>query len=245
MFNQENVLIPFSVSELPKGPWLVFAPHADDETFGMGGTLLKAKQQGIKTHLVVLTDGALGGDAPDLIKVRQEEVTIASKLLGFSSLHLWSAPDRSLYLNEEIINKAKDIISLISPASVFFPAVLEIHPDHRATAYIVWESLRQHWLEGKFVQPISYEIGVQSPINFLIDITEQQVGKNSVMHVYKSQNEENNYPELVTALDRGRTFSLPQGVDYAEGFFQYEIKDLEQSIERAIHSSISLYLKLN
>ena len=72
MFNQEDVLIPFSVSELPKGPWLVFAPHADDETFGMGGTLLKAKQQGIKTHLVVLTDGSLGGDAPDLVKVRQE-----------------------------------------------------------------------------------------------------------------------------------------------------------------------------
>ncbi len=27
---------------LPLGPWLVFAPHADDETFGMGRSLLKA-----------------------------------------------------------------------------------------------------------------------------------------------------------------------------------------------------------
>ena len=43
MFNKEDALIPFNTSPLPSGPWLVFAPHADDETFGMGGTLIKRK----------------------------------------------------------------------------------------------------------------------------------------------------------------------------------------------------------
>ena len=56
MFNQEDILIPFHASPLPKGPWLVFAPHADDETFGIGGSLLKAKEQEVETHLVILTD---------------------------------------------------------------------------------------------------------------------------------------------------------------------------------------------
>ena len=42
MLQPEHILVPFSVSELPPGPWLVFAPHSDDETFGMGGSLLKA-----------------------------------------------------------------------------------------------------------------------------------------------------------------------------------------------------------
>ena len=64
------MLIPFQTSELPLGPWLVFAPHADDETFGMGGSLLKAKKYGIETHLVVLTDGAYGGNQEDLVKIR-------------------------------------------------------------------------------------------------------------------------------------------------------------------------------
>ena len=45
--------------------------------------------------------------------------------------------------------------------------------------------------------------------------------KNMVMQVYKSQNAENNYPELVSALNKGRTFSLPKNVKYAEGFYRF------------------------
>ena len=67
MFNQEDTLIPFNVSQLPPAPWLVFAPHADDETFGMGGTILKAKEQDLETHLVVLTDGYKGGEEDELV----------------------------------------------------------------------------------------------------------------------------------------------------------------------------------
>ena len=69
MFNQEETLIPFNPSRLPPDPWLVFAPHADDETFGMGGAILKAKEQDLKTHLVVLTDGSQGGKADGLVEI--------------------------------------------------------------------------------------------------------------------------------------------------------------------------------
>tara|TARA_E500000331_G_scaffold104492_2_gene101307 strand:- start:825 stop:1562 length:738 start_codon:yes stop_codon:yes gene_type:complete len=244
MFNQENVLIPFSVSELPEGPWLIFAPHADDETFGMGGTLLRAKEQGIETHLIVLTDGSLGGDTPNLKEVRQNEVAIASELLGFKSIHSWSEPDRFLYPNNEVILQAIKIIARISPAAVFFPGALEIHPDHRATAYIVWESLRQLRPGKETPKPIAYEIGVQNPINLLIDITDQKSKKDLVMQVYKSQNKENNYPELVSALDKGRTFSLPKEVKYAEGFFRFQDSDLNSTLDSAIHSIIDLYQKI-
>jgi len=34
---EEHHLIPHQVSEIPPGPWLVFAPHPDDEDFTMGG----------------------------------------------------------------------------------------------------------------------------------------------------------------------------------------------------------------
>ena len=103
MFNPENSLIPFHASSLPDGPWLVFAPHADDETLGMGGSLLKAKEQGIETHLVVLTDGFRGGHSADLVATRNREVREASGMLGCKSLDCLSEPDRFLDATEGII----------------------------------------------------------------------------------------------------------------------------------------------
>ena len=244
MFNQENILIPFHASALPDGPWLVFAPHADDETFGMGGSLLKAKKEGIETHLVVLTDGSLGGEADDLIEIRSREVKRASELLGFKSLICWSEPDRGLDPTGAILEKASRVILDLAPSAVFFPSPLEIHPDHRATALLVWAALQKARLKNINPEPISYEIGTQSPINTLIDVTTQCVDKEKVMKVYVSQNKEINYPELVLALDKGRTFSLPKDVEYAEGFFRYQLKDLDLSLDQITHLIIDLYQRL-
>ena len=63
----------------------------------------------------------------------------------------------------------------------------------------------------------------------------------SLMQIYKSQNKENNYPELVLALDKGRTFSLPQEVKYAEGFFRFKASDLEFTFEEITHRIIGRY----
>ena len=137
----------------------------------------------------------------------------------------------------------RDIIHDLSPSTVFFPGPLEIHPDHRAAALLIWEALKRVRSEEFAPEPISYEIGVQNPTNMLIDISAQIQAKEEVMKVYASQNKENNYPELVIALDKGRTFSLPRNVKFAEGFFRYQIKDLDLSIDEMIHLIINLYQK--
>ena len=241
MFNQEDVLIPFNTSPLPSGPWIIVAPHADDETFGMGGTLLKAKQQGIETHLVVLTDGSQGGKIDDLVEVRRQEVRKAADLLGIASLKNWSEPDRFLETNSEIVTRVSELILEISPRTVFFPGPLEIHPDHRAACALVWKALQEVKLSAETPIAISYEISVQNPVNMFVNITSQIEEKKRVMQVYTSQNAENNYPELVVALDKGRTFSLPHEVKFAEGFFKYKEEDLGLSIREMLSSVIELY----
>ena len=241
MFNQEDILIPFHASPLPKGPWVVFAPHADDETFGMGGSLLKAKEQEIETHLVILTDGSMGGEGDDLVQVRLNEAHQAAESLGINSLHTWSERDRSLAPSEELINRTSSLILKISPSTVFFPGPLEIHPDHRAASVLVWKALQKVKLRVEPPTPISYEIGVQNPVNLLIDVTQQIAEKKKVMEIYASQNKENNYPELVLALDKGRTFSLPREVEFAEGFFEYQVADLNLSLGDMTHAVIDLY----
>ena len=241
MFNQEEALIPFKTSSLPPDPWLIFAPHADDETFGMGGTILKAKEQDLKIHLVVLTDGSQGGEADNLIEVRLTEVRKAAGLLGIASLETWSEPDRSLEPTNEIIARASSLILETSPATVFFPGPLEIHPDHRAACLLAWKALQKVKRHAEPPIPISYEISVQNPINMLVDTTQQITAKKEIMKTYVSQNQENNYPELVVALDKGRTFSLSAEIKFAEGFFRYSADDLNLSLREITHAVIDRY----
>lgn len=241
MLNPEPVLIPFDASPLPPGPWLVFAPHADDETYGMGGSLLRANEEGLDTHLIVLTDGALGGDKENLVEIRQNEVRKACELLGIDSLQCWPEPDRGLEQSEGLSTRIAEVILQLQPQTVFFPGPLEIHPDHRAAGFAVWSALQITSREGMNPQAIAYEIGVQNPTNLLLDITSQMEKKERVMDVYASQNSENNYQELVVSLDKGRTFSLPPTVKYAEGFYQFKKEDLALSLREVTHQIIDLY----
>lgn len=240
--NPEHKLLPFEVSKLPLGPWLVFAPHADDETYGMAGSLLKARAEGIDAHLVVLTDGALGGTTENLVDVRQREVHQAAEILGIQSVDSWEQPDRGLTVSEELVSRVCNKISEIGAASVFFPGPLELHPDHRITALLVWAAMQRLENADKAPNAYSYEIGVQNPVNLFIDITAQRPRKEQAMAVYASQNDENNYEELVLSLDKGRTFTLPAEVSHAEGFYQYSKEDLAISLKEVTHKIIDLYL---
>ncbi|MFM1895630.1 MAG: hypothetical protein RLZZ385_704 [Pseudomonadota bacterium] len=238
MLNPEHLLVPYEAGPLPGGPWLVFAPHADDETFGMGGSLRKAADAGIETHVIVLTDGALGGNEPDLVRTRHREVQQATELLGVTSLSCWTEPDRGLAPSPRLLDRIRAAITGLEPASVFFPGPLELHPDHRMTALLVWQVLAQ------LPSPpaaLAYEISVQNPTNRLIDISAQLASKQQAMAVYVSQNGQNNYPDLITAMNITRTFTLPAAVTHAEAFYLFEVEDLQQPLLDVVHQVVELY----
>ncbi len=243
MLNPEHHLIAFHCAELPPGPWLVFAPHADDETFGMGGSLLKANAAGMQTHVVVLTDGAMGGDAENLVAIRRKEVEQATQILGVTSLQCWSEVDRGLAVTHSLIARIMETMRKLKPQAVFFPGPMELHPDHRVAALLVWKALQLLQPLSWPIEIYSYEISVQSPANRLIDITPHVKTKEAAMAVYASQNELNSYPELVLALDKARTFTLPAHVSHAEAFCRYETNDLNFSLAEILQSKINGYLQ--
>lgn len=237
----ENHLVPYTASALPAGPWLIFAPHADDETFGMGGSLLLASQQGIETHVAFLTDGALGGDenATDLIEKRIREATEATDALGVGEIYFFAEPDRGLQVNERMINKVSELIEKIQPASVFFPMPLEFHPDHRVTTELVWKSIQG--LKSFSGDAYSYEISTQAPINLLIDVSEVALEKYKIIKLYASQLTQAKYLALVQALDTARTHTLPIHFTAAEGYFKFT--DRGASIEEQLNRSITAYFQ--
>jgi LmbE family N-acetylglucosaminyl deacetylase len=226
----EAAITPYLCSDLPceVGPWLVVAPHADDESFGMGGTLLKAQQAGLETHVVVLTDGALGGNTADLVAVRKLEAQAAARVLGVQEVHFFEQPDRGLTVNVALQQRLKNLITQLNAKAVFFPGAQELHPDHRTTALLVWQTLRD--LGNQAPHAIAYEITGQSPVNCLVDITAVMPRKALALAQYHSQLVENNYVDIVKALNKLRTLTLPADVQWAEGFYCYESSELQQSM---------------
>ena len=65
------------------------------------------------------------------------------------------------------------------------------------------------------------------------------------MSIYNSQNMQNNYDELVTALDKGRTFSLTAEVKYAEGFYRYKENQMAKNLSEVLIDLISDYFRVN
>jgi len=211
----EQDLIPFHAARLPAGPYLVFAPHADDETLGLGGTLVLAARQGIPATVVVLTDGAQGGE----VQKRREEAMAACKVLGVKDLCFWDFPDRHLHSHPDAITKIAGLVSSIAPGTVFFPSPLEFHPDHRATARFVWQALRNIRYSGLVWH---YEISRQAEANRLIDISSVSENKLQALRCYQGQLRQNNYEASALGLNALRSYTLPSTVTYAEAFYQYE-----------------------
>jgi len=239
----ENQIVPYTDVPLPveEGPWLVFAPHADDESFGMGGTLAKATETGIQVHLVVMTDGALGGQLENLAEIRKAEARSAAAMLGLEPPVFLNNPDRGLKFDDETIHHVLEQIREINPAAVFFPGVFELHPDHRMTALIVWQALRN--LGQATIKPVSYEILVQSPVNMFVDISAYISAKKSVMGVYESQLSEKNYIDIALAMNSLRSLTLGPETNYAEGFYVYEQDQLKKGLMSLMINKIHRYLE--
>lgn len=210
--------LPNQAGELPQGRWLILAPHADDETFGMGGVILNAAPNGTIVHVLIMTDGAQGGDANDLMLRREREAKDATMKLGCERIFFLREPDRSLNVSEHLIHRIADAIKTGSYDAVFFPSPVEPLPDHRATAQIAWQALRQ---TGFSAQPFSYEISTQGPCNTLVDISSVVEKKASVMRLYASQLTQNAYVERVLGLNAARAWSLPLDVTHAEAFYRW------------------------
>lgn len=216
--------IPQTASPLFPGPWLVLAPHPDDETYGMGGTIAMGRATGLDVEILVATDGALGGAAEDdLVVVREHEAAAAVAALGGASLHFWRVGDRQLVPDANLIAALTERLDARAGGTLFFPSPVEPHPDHRALAVIAWEASRRR---GFPMLPVSYEISVQGPCNRLIDITPGVEHKQRAMAVYQSQEAERAYASFILALNRTRAWSLPANVELAEAFCVFPTADV-------------------
>ncbi len=125
---------------------LVLSPHVDDETIGLGGTLLKHKKVGNKMALAYLTDG--GGSTSDLSRVelvnkREKEGKKVKEVYGFDNLYFLDELDGQLDSSkEELIEKIIDILEEEKPTIIYTPFLIDGHKDHVETTKALLKALK-------------------------------------------------------------------------------------------------------
>lgn len=190
---------------------LVLAPHPDDEIFGCGGAIAAHVRHGIPVQVVILTDGAVGGDAD----VRERETLDAARCLGYGSPVFWRLPDRGLRYSECLVSRVLDTVRAGNVDLLYAPSPWEIHPDHRQACAIAMEVVnRCSWP----MQLAFYEVGVPLRPNVLLDIGPYMDAKRDAMGCFASQHVSQDYARHMEALNVYRTYTLPAIVRAAEAF---------------------------
>jgi len=215
---------------------LVFGAHADDETFGMGGTIYKHVQRGDDVAVVIMTNGETGTGGREispgeLIELREEEAKSACGVLGVNDIRFLGFKDSCLFLNETTFETIVKIIRDYRPDTIYVhygdASLSQDNLDHINAHNIVvisafmakmpalpklgkksWNVSEIYVYEGLSPMP---EPSVFIDISDVIDI------KIKAIQEYKSQLVNVKRDELIIALNHFRGLSSSR-VEYAEAF---------------------------
>ena len=134
------------------GPFLVIAPHPDDETLGCGYFIARARNAGQRVRIVIVTDGGSTRYTPHmsshaLIALRRTETLKAIHALG-------ADPDDLVFLDvpdgdsESYFAKVEEGLRLqveaIRPRLLIAPSGVDKHADHRTVARAITTLYQSH-----------------------------------------------------------------------------------------------------
>jgi len=190
---------------------LVLAPHPDDEVLGCTALMSQTLADGGVVHVVVVTDGALGGP----VQARAQELQAGLAVLGLPAAECWAYPDDALPQSGEVLDRYRALVRRWRPTHLALPAPGEAHPDHRRLTRGVIEALTGHW-SGTLV---FYETTTpQVQVNQLVPLDLDR--KLQALACHASQMAQFDYQGYARglALLRGASVGLPA----AEGHLCFE-----------------------
>ncbi|MET3684227.1 LmbE family N-acetylglucosaminyl deacetylase [Alkalibacillus flavidus] len=171
---------------------LILAPHVDDETIGLGGTIMRYKNRTnpAQVHVCYLTDGAGSvSDAgrEDLIQARKQEAKAVEKLFDLDSVTFLDKPDGQLIADAETVSTVRQMIDDMEPDIVYVTPHVDCHPDHVAAGNVLAEALINSTCQPDVR---TYEINTTIPknyINTVVDITPHFKTKDMATTIFQSQ----------------------------------------------------------
>ena len=209
--------------------------HADDETLGCGGTILKHKEQGDEIHWLLMTGPTR--DHPlhfkeDIVIERENTVKRVTEAYGFDSLHYLELPTQLLHLLDlrDCIKKVDAVINEIQPNIIYMMNSTDVHSDHRVAfdaVYACTKSFRKPFIEQilmfEALSETEFALATQATSfcpNVYVDITPFIDRKLEIMEsFYPKEVMAEPYPRSLSSLKAlARVRGSRAGVMYAEAF---------------------------
>ncbi len=215
---------------------LVVAPHADDETLGMGGSIARFTNEGHEVHVALLTGAGQGGhpfiDSKSFEVVRKE-FNSALDVLGVKHRHVRDLPAVMVdsLPTHQVNAVTREIVETTKPDRLYLPFAFDLHRDHRELFYsfaVQWRAYLP--LGGAISEVYCYETPSETHLgpsylepsfapNVYVDISAQLERKLTALDCYASQKQASPLPrsrEAMTALARLRGSQI--GAEAAEAF---------------------------
>tara|TARA_B100001059_G_scaffold235873_1_gene283432 strand:+ start:4126 stop:4794 length:669 start_codon:yes stop_codon:yes gene_type:complete len=189
---------------------LVIAPHLDDETFGCGGTLLRAVEEGDKAFLILVT--RLYDEEQRDTDSRQ--ATIENVVGAYSFSEFIQLPHAPATLDQvpkgQLIGELSRIVNRIKPTDVYLPFKGDVHSDHGVVfeaGIAATKSFRHPYVERTLVfetqSETDFDLAPDSMgfrPNVFIDISDFVEKKISIAENFEDEMGEHPFPRSVEAL---------------------------------------------
>lgn len=170
---------------------LVLSPHVDDESIGLGGTLIKHSINNDKITIVYITDGRNSNTnltSDELISLRKKEALEIKKKLNVENIIFLNREDGKVESNE-LVDDIYKILLQIEPDIIYSNFLIDGHTDHVETtkslikAGLMWNK--------NFNNVFLYEINNPIKPKLLNSISvlnyEQYLKKVDLLNTFKSQ----------------------------------------------------------
>lgn len=211
---------------------LVVAPHADDETLGCGGVILKHKAVGDEVHWLIVTEMKKNASySVQEIDERKKVIARVSKAFRFDSLIelKYECAKLDSAANAELVEDFRSILNKLKPQIILLPFSGDAHSDHK----VVFDSAISacKWFRTPSLKKIlCYETISETDIsldplfpafkpNLFVDIEKHIKEKTKIFKLYASENGKFPFPrcaETIEALAKVRGAS--SGYKAAEAF---------------------------
>jgi LmbE family N-acetylglucosaminyl deacetylase len=210
---------------------IVIAPHPDDESLGVGGTILRRKAEGGRVAwLIVTTASAKIGWTKDQLDSRRAQVERVSKLYDFDAvfqLDYLTAELDALPMTD-LVSSIGQAFKVFEPTEVFVPHPSDVHSDHRVVFDAAVSCCK--WFRYPSVKRLlayetisETEFGVSTVKGFtpnvFVDIEPFFFRKLEIIRIYESEIGEFPFPRSERAIQAMATLrGATSGFQYAEAF---------------------------